>query len=124
LEESLRSDLRRKGYFNPEFSFSYKEGILQIDVKEGTLKIIKDVFIESKNNLNIKELIELKGKYYEEEKILKEIKKIEKKYKKEFPLIKISLKEKIFQDGGVLLKFEVSDFERIRFTFGKNLKKK
>jgi len=124
LEETIRSDLRRKGYFNPEFSFSYKEGVLQIDVKEGTLKIIKDVFIESKNNLNIKELIELKGKYYEEEKILKEIKKIEKKYKKEFPLIKISLKEKIFQDGGVLLKFEVSDFERIRFTFGKNLKKK
>lgn len=122
MEETIKYNLKKKGYFYPEISFNFDKGILKIDVKEGPPLVVKEVQIKSKDGFVIKELETLKGIFFEEEKILRRIKKIEKKYQKEFPLLKISLEEKKIENNDVFLMIEIKNSEKIRFKFGKNVK--
>lgn len=118
----MKNALKRKGYFQPEIFFSFKEGILKIDVREGERTYINSVSFIS--DFKIPEFKEIEGKAFEEEKILKKIFQIQKKYRKEYPLIKIEIKDKIFEEKGVFINLEVKDFQKIKFIFSNNLKKK
>lgn len=122
IEGKIREDLKKKGYFEPEIKFNFEKGILNIDVILGK-KAYVSVVIPSEE-IKAKEVKGLIGEYFVEEKILKKIKSIEKKYKKDYPLIKINLKEKKFEGERVILNLEIKDMERIVFLFDKNIDKK
>ena len=124
LEGIIREDLKRKGYFDPEISFDFKDGNLNIKVNAGMRRQINDIVYTNENDIKILELLKLKGKYYENAKILKFLKKVEKKYKREYPLIKINLKGFDITGDGVSVKFEVKGSNKIKFIFDKNINKK
>lgn len=124
LEGIIRKDLKRKGYFEPEISFDFKETSLIIKIKEGLRRKINSIVYTSESDVKIFELLKLKGKYYERAKILKFLKKVEKKYKRDYPLIKINLKDFDILGDGVLVKFEIKGSDKIKFSFGKNVNKK
>lgn len=124
LEGIIREDLKRKGYFDPEILFDYKEGNLNIKVKEGMRRKIIDIKYTSDNEIKIIELEKLKGNFYENNKLLKDLGKIENKYRKDYPLIKITLKNIEIEGDGVIVFLEVKSDDKIRFSFGKNVSKK
>lgn len=124
LENNIKIDLKKKGYFNPEISFYYEKNLLKIKVNEGKRAYVDSLNILSSNKIKINELNELKGKPFIEDKILKEIKKNEKKYLKEYPLLKISIKDKVFNNDKIFLEILVKDDEKIKFVFNENIKRK
>lgn len=124
LKNIIEEDLNRKGFIKPEVSFNFSNGNLRINVNEGERIKVKDIKFLSLNNEKIKELEELKGNYYDKDKILKKIKKIEKKYQKDFPLIKISLNNVKFEENGALLEIEIKDDEKLKFRFGENINRR
>ncbi|MEJ5166292.1 MAG: BamA/TamA family outer membrane protein, partial [Thermoanaerobaculia bacterium] len=106
----------------PEIKFNFKKSILNVDVETGKRAYVGVVI--SDKEIRAKELEGLIGEYFVEEKILKRIKGIEKKYRKDYPLIKINIKEKKFEGERVILNVEIKDMERIEFVFDKNMDKK
>lgn len=124
LEGIIKEDLKGKGFFDPEIYFDFNEGNLNIKVNAGTRRKIKGILYTSEQDIKILELLKLRGKYYESFKILKFLKKIENKYKRDYPLIKINLKDFDIVGDGVVVKFEVKGGDKIKFFFDKKINKK
>ncbi len=121
IENYLKEDLYNKGYFEPKIDFEMKDKILEINVLEGKRKKINAV---SLNRGNFKELMDLKGKDYSKKLIEKKILRVENKYKKSYPLLKISFEGLKFVNGETLLKFDVKNFEKVEFLFEEKIKKR
>lgn len=124
IEEKIRRDLIDKGYRFPNIDFCIENSVLKVKVKEGKKEILKEIKITPYNQEIGAFFKYFLGKEISLNEISSLIRKIEKKYKKEFPYLKIYIKDYKVEDGNVSLNIELKNFEKVNILFAKEIENK